>query len=209
MRARCGGFAASNAPRVCPRACSAWWAIDGRASSALFFGRRGHAGVPFSFPQKGNGAPGGARGLRGPFGLPLRSGSPRADCRGRDCEARPRARAPRMRQVCEACRPGAAPPGAPFGPGHTRPGRGTQDVSPRTAPPPALPRLETGKDWRLISATYSYEGFMSIGVCGPRGFLRTTGDVSDTPRPPAPCRGRPSRTTPCTSGSPAAGTACR
>jgi hypothetical protein len=33
---------------------------------------------PSFLPQKRNGAPGGARGLRGPLGLPLRSGRPRA-----------------------------------------------------------------------------------------------------------------------------------
>ena len=109
---------------------------DRRASSALFFDGAGAPVSLFPFPQKGNGAPGGARGLRGPFGPPLRSGGPRADVRERGCEARPRARAPRLRQVCEACRPGAAPPGAPS----------VSGMSPR-APSAAGPsRLETGKD---------------------------------------------------------------
>src|SRR5436305_6557345 len=37
----------------------------------------GYAASPFSFPR-GNGAPGGARGLRDPFGEALRSAPPRA-----------------------------------------------------------------------------------------------------------------------------------
>ena len=83
--------------------------------SAPRFGEGAGCPVPFSrlrrsfggraFPPRGNGAPGGARGLRGPLGFPLRSGNPRAaDCRrcecrpvrlsGRGCESRPEARAP-------------------------------------------------------------------------------------------------------------------
>src|SRR4051794_34020248 len=57
--------------------------------------RPGEAGVPFSVsPNEGNGAPGGARGLRDPFGLPLRSGYPRAVFQRWVCEAHLRARAP-------------------------------------------------------------------------------------------------------------------
>ena len=47
-----------------------------------------------------------------PLGPPLRSGRPRADTR-QACRGLPRG-ARCMRQVCEACRPGAAPPGAPL-----------------------------------------------------------------------------------------------
>ncbi len=49
----------------------------------------------FLSPKKGNGAPGGASGLRGRLWAgPLRSGRPRADFRKQVCEACSRARAP-------------------------------------------------------------------------------------------------------------------
>jgi len=81
--------------------------------------------VPFSVPsEEGNGAPGGARGLRGPLGFPLRSGNRRAadgaggvtagssGCQDGVANPVPR-RARLMLRGCEARDRDAAPPGAP------------------------------------------------------------------------------------------------
>src|SRR5262249_54839369 len=72
-------------------------------------------GAPVSLfpplPEGGDGAPGGARGLRDPFPELARPRFRAPD--RRVCEARRRGARAQIRQVCEACRQDAAPPGAP------------------------------------------------------------------------------------------------
>ena len=71
--------------------------------------RRGHAGVPISFSQTGNGAPGGARGFaRPPHGQTLAIGFARTPFGSGVMSPAPGA-PPSLRSE------GAAPPGAPFG----------------------------------------------------------------------------------------------
>ena len=152
---------------------------DGRrASSPAFFDRPREGRTLFPFPE-GNGAPGGARGLRDPFEPPLRSGSPRAGFRRRGCEARPgrahhdcggfarpAARVLRLPALHLAARARLT----------RRLDRGARDVSPRAARPPGLSRLETGKDRRLIKTTYSYIG----------GLSRTPACTREAPRAAIP-----------------------
>ena len=57
----------------------------------------GHAGVPFPVSPVGNGAPGGARRLRGALWASLAIGRARRATAGRGCEARPGTRAPKTK----------------------------------------------------------------------------------------------------------------
>src|SRR3569832_2549065 len=115
-----------------------------RASSPAFFGRPREGRSPFPFPERGNGAPGGAkRAVLDPL-----SGHPCARGRSTRLDG---ARALRVWS--------AAPPGAPFG-WARRPAADAGCLpARRSATDP--PRLETGEDRKRIPAIYSSIGELS------------------------------------------------
>ena len=133
-----GQVATENAPTRLACACHpapSGGAIRSQRSAARILWSAPGRPVPFSFSPKGewsapdlgftrdrayscasrvNPTCGGARGLRGPsWADACDRTTPCAPDSGTGLRIPPRARAPRIRQVCEAHRPGAAPPGAP------------------------------------------------------------------------------------------------